>query len=542
MKTLSNNLDVVVQTTGIREGYATAKIYANGIGVFTGQVYVQGNNTPVTINVNDIASQNHGKNDYLKLNDEGYVETVPLVSDGWGTYSIERRWNRGLIGNYKVTVTGMTPGQYPTPITYDNSINAIAGYDYPNKDLKPLYMEPEDSSLCRIMQGSEWTYNHEDEIGIFKNLLLPHYPFKTTDKYGFGLQIYDGPTKSTAEQPDAYSLRRDLGSSAQYEVSLGSPIFDYSNTTYITLDNLISGISESATSDYDVSVYLKKTGTSGDEFGDWDEEYTLYTGDVSINRMLIQRTRKSDGHVQYLSVPREATAFKDILQAYINVAKEDLDPTSDYYNINEWDADQITNNAETIVYHISNRYSEEVISTRISGYEGFYQYLYIEENDMYVIDYKPQFNDSSAAIEMPAVYHGTCPVAILDACYSRYYLAWVDRYGDIQSQAFEGKKVEFSESFSTAEIIDYKMRRRVVKNEVQPAWKLKTGWLSEDIYPMYESIFTSPYLLLYDTETDRSWNVIIKDNKYTEKTYKNQKSLISLEFNVEENKTQNNIF
>lgn len=534
MKTLSNDITINVSTDGMSQGYVVTTIYARGLGVFTGQSYIPGDNSKLAVNVNDIAAQNRGKYDYLKLDDEGNVSTVPLITDGWGTYSYQRRFYQGQVGEYKVNVNDGS-------ITYNASTLVLAGYDYPNKDLKPLYMEPEDSSLCRIMQGSEWTYNHDDEIGIFKNLLLPHYPFKTTDKYGFGLQIYDGPIKSSAEQPnEEYSLRRDLGSSAQYEVSLGSPVYGYSNTTYISLANLINGISQSATSDYDVSVYLKKTGISGDEFGDWDEEYTLYTGDVSINRMLIQRTRKSDSHVQYLAVPREATAFKDILQAYIDNAKATLDHSSQYYNLDDWNADKITDVSTTIVYHTQSRFSQAV-TNNITGYEAFYDYVLCEENDTYIIDYKPEFNDSSAEIEMPAVYHGTCPVAILDACYSRYYLAWYDRYGDVQSQPINGK-AEYSESISKSEITDYKMRKRVVSNEVKPTWKLNTGWINQDVYPMYESIFTSPYLLLYDTETDRSWNVIVTDNKYNEKTYKNQKSLISLDINVEANKTQNNIF
>jgi hypothetical protein len=77
---------------------------------------------------------------------------------------------------------------------------------------------------------------------------------------------------------------------------------------------------------------------------------------------------------------------------------------------------------------------------------------------------------------------------------------------------------------------------------VQPKWKLNTKWLNEDIYPMYESIFTSPYLLLYDTETDRSWNVILTDSEYKEKTFNTEKTLFNLEINVEANTKQNYIF
>jgi hypothetical protein len=59
---------------------------------------------------------------------------------------------------------------------------------------------------------------------------------------------------------------------------------------------------------------------------------------------------------------------------------------------------------------------------------------------------------------------------------------------------------------------------------------------------MYESIFTSPYLLLYDTETDRSWNVILTDSEYKEKSFNTEKTLFNLEINVEANTKQNYIF
>ena len=87
MKTLSNNLDIEVSTAGMAEGYVTTTIYANGIGVFSGRTYINGPSSSVVVNVNDIAAQNHGKNDYLKLNENGAVESMPLVDDSFGTYS-----------------------------------------------------------------------------------------------------------------------------------------------------------------------------------------------------------------------------------------------------------------------------------------------------------------------------------------------------------------------------------------------------------------------------------------------------------------------
>lgn len=117
----------------------------------------------------------------------------------------------------------------------------------------------------------------------------------------------------------------------------------------------------------------------------------------------------------------------------------------------------------------------------------------------------------------------------------------MDKYGDIQSQQFDGK-VEYSEGFEKAEMMDHKMKRRIIRNELQPKWRINSKWINEEYYPFYEAIYTSPYVLLYDTKTDRAWNVIVTDSEYREKTFKNEKKLFNLELNVEANTKQNHIF
>lgn len=526
MKTLSDDITINVSTNGMSQGYVVTTIYARGLGVFTGQSYISGDNSKLTVNVNDIAAQNRGKYDYLKLNDSGSVETVPLVDDTIGTISYQRRFYQGQIGEYKVNITDGT-------LAYNSSTIVLAGYDYPNKDLKPLFADdpryPNNTSLGRIMQGCDWQYIPEDEIGNFQNLLLPHYPLKLTAKYGFGLQLYAG-TPPTSAPNQAYSLRRDIGSAAHYEKNLGSPIYGYSNTTYLSLATLVGGISQSVTSDYDVPVYLKKTGSSGDEFGDWEEGYEAYYGTLNLDSITVYGD-KAHGTVT-IGTFTSGADFNSYLQRYMDALE-----TGWNYNV------LVSGNR--VVYTTGMKRWEAQVTSELNTEAARFPLVGVDpepsESEYLNIVLQPNFSQIIQSDYIPDKFLGTCPVAILDACYSRYYLAWYDRYGDVQSQAFDGK-ITYSESISQSEITDYKMRKRVVNNEVKPTWKLSTKWISQDIYPMYESIFTSPYLLLYDTETDRSWNVIVTDNKYTEKTYKNQKSLISLDINVEANKTQNNIF
>lgn len=132
-------------------------------------------------------------------------------------------------------------------------------------------------------------------------------------------------------------------------------------------------------------------------------------------------------------------------------------------------------------------------------------------------------------------------VAEIKSCKERYYLLWQDRYGSYQSQPFKGK-MEYSEDITNEEILSYTGRRRKSNVIVQPKWKLNSGWLKEQLFPIYESIFISPVLKLYDTKTQQEYDVILKDTPYVEKKYHNDKKLLSIELNLEATETQNIIY
>lgn len=132
-------------------------------------------------------------------------------------------------------------------------------------------------------------------------------------------------------------------------------------------------------------------------------------------------------------------------------------------------------------------------------------------------------------------------VAQIDNCYSRYYLQWQDRMGGFQSQPFNDKYT-YSESFETETLTDYKGRKRLSNVGVTSKFKINTEWLPEDLYPYYESIFTSPLLFLYDTKEDKRYAVIVTDSEYTEKTFKNQKRVFNLTLNLELNNKQNIVY
>lgn len=126
-------------------------------------------------------------------------------------------------------------------------------------------------------------------------------------------------------------------------------------------------------------------------------------------------------------------------------------------------------------------------------------------------------------------------------CISRYYLQWQDRMGAFQSQPFN-EHYTYSENVERETITDYRGVKRVSEVNVTPKFKINTDWIKEDLYPYYESIFTSPVLFLYDTHEDKRYSVLVTDSEYTEKTYKNQKKMFNLTLNLELNQQQKIIY
>ena len=130
--------------------------------------------------------------------------------------------------------------------------------------------------------------------------------------------------------------------------------------------------------------------------------------------------------------------------------------------------------------------------------------------------------------------YGNAPqhVAIVDmGCLPKYYLMWQDRYGGYQCQPFD-KVDTFGIEYKYEEMKDYQNRSRNINIDVQPKWKVQTDWIDEQYYPYYESIFVSPYVVLYDTEEDMVYNVVATDKEYTEKTWYNQHKFFNLELNL----------
>lgn len=129
------------------------------------------------------------------------------------------------------------------------------------------------------------------------------------------------------------------------------------------------------------------------------------------------------------------------------------------------------------------------------------------------------------------------PIAKVDICPARFYVQWLDRYGQVMCKPFEGQD-DYTESLETVSVQKYVNKERKVYWGVESKWKLRTGWLDDTTYPYYESLFVSPYIILYDSVEDKSYEVLIDDNTYTEKKWENQHQFYNMEINLRHNQKQ----
>ena len=108
-----------------------------------------------------------------------------------------------------------------------------------------------------------------------------------------------------------------------------------------------------------------------------------------------------------------------------------------------------------------------------------------------------------------------------DMCPAQYYVQWIDRYGTYQCQPFS-KISTFSNDYSTTHMISYDKVKKPIFNQVKSTWNLNSEFIPEDKLPYYESLFVSPKVILYDAKNDMSYNVVLTDTKFVEKTFANQ--------------------
>lgn len=111
--------------------------------------------------------------------------------------------------------------------------------------------------------------------------------------------------------------------------------------------------------------------------------------------------------------------------------------------------------------------------------------------------------------------------AQFDMCPAQYYVQWIDRYGTYQCQPFS-KISTFENDYSTTLMISYDKVKKPIFKTVNSTWNLNSEFIPENKLPYYESLFVSDKVILYDAKNDESYNVVLTDTKFVEKTFANQ--------------------
>ena len=207
-----------------------------------------------------------------------------------------------------------------------------------------------------------------------------------------------------------------------------------------------------------------------------------------------------------------------------------------------------------IPFQRTNKYIFPFVIERSSSYSTYVYNLHLENTSGYNIQLTTPITEryyglnklysmvaNNITITKPTnLMIENLKVAVVDDCPSRYYLLWQDRGGGYQSQRFNDKYT-YSEAIERNSSVNYKGETCLKNVQVLPKWKIYSEWITEEAYPIYESIFTSPFLLLYDSVEKKSHFVNVKGD-YTEKRFVNQKALLNISLELEENKKQDIIY
>lgn len=405
--------------------------------------------------------------------------------------------------NIKSTFTVKVYRDYPTNIIGQGSIDVIKVYKYPHF-IKRMYEYCwlEDDALNVELQGRK-------EDGTFE--LTPRYPLVNTNQYHF--QVVTNSVDS-----DIINIKPQDGYTTSFEIE-----GDTTNHIILALDELLYN-----------SEKLRLPYTTGAR----DNCGTFNGVDKWINFPPAVGLQSS---IQYeIYMPRYGAANKGTLQADTYAAIQILidDTMEKGILAGEPIILNFINGSGSGMYYANLYLDIKDMST--GSLEGKYMYFslgYVAGND-----YSLRCSIVMDNLWTPntCIYVSDEKVALLDECPAPYYLQWQDRMGSFQSQPFNGK-IKFSETFDKLETINYFEKSKLSGVNTTAKWKIRTDYIPEDLYPYYESIFISPYLILYDVENDITYEVKVTGD-WTEKYYREGRKMINLELDLEEVKKQKFIY
>lgn len=412
---------------------------------------------------------------------------------------------------------------------YSDIVEVLQVYRYPHI-IKS--MNPELTNTSILLQG-----NNNN-----KYKLLPEYPFISTPNYIVGVSSLNNSRRNF--------LLSVTGKQFSTPITFNINSTSSSNNVFVTLEDLLEDIKDCISQKYDgvsytpgdnyikdefvtTDTYISQSDLTTDlvlsdtpYFGIWveDEYEPLVSVDVSMNdeslgtydlRFFLDTDIKSKltrdgkkllcGYLPY--VPFDDYSYQTDYCVKINIDEQELDDMVGKY---------IVMNVDVVFMRTGDSEVDPYYQFTINSFE-------VEEcgsgNTYYVTKDKVD------------------KFAKLSECNKGYYLLWEDRYGSYQSQKFD-KVSTFKEDIERSTYNTYTGEKVYNSISVTPTFTINSNWIKSELYPYYESIFVSPYLLLYDVENDESYYVNITDSEFIEKTNSNQEGFFNLTLNLTSSKQQ----
>jgi hypothetical protein len=524
---ISNSSKIWFSPKPTKDGVYRYDIVINGVTVFVGNTYLTANQNPI-IDIAGVLKQ------FVDVNEPPYSSLGELS---------------GVYKNIDVKL-------YLDNNVYTNSISQFFIYENPNfnSDITtPILsnLKVEGINTMPMLQG--WDYFPK------RGYLLPTYPAVASDVFTFdmicamqnqpfthNIKIYYN--NGLMYQPQSIQLAG--GGCYQYSLPLNWLLQDVSGTNieYNAISELFN-FSEFA-SDYtftDSSVVYSET---------LDEE-----GDIYLMRTY--------GNIYCVDEEADINNAKHIVNFYskvyyttggvdtVNFIRDGVNNYSYNYVFNNiLNIDRISvilvndDNTETILDVSPNLTAWNKINAKDNAKDSLTISLMMQQNGENIVNEYITIQTQRIVVDMTAtvcdVKHMNISTQLSEISNnrydykianfdskSRYFLKWKDRYGMPQVQPFGGT-YKYGEDITKNTITNHLNTNKIVNITTKSKWLLNTKWIKQEFYPFYESIFVSPYLILYDAKEDKQYSVILTNTEYEEKTFNNQnRQLFNLQLTVE---------
>lgn len=533
IKCLNDNLICRINISGLNSDcYGTYKVYNylhkydeyDSSPFFVGNIFIKSGTRRIDIDLNDIVETQKSSFDLLKIDEyEGSIEERAMLMDY-------------LYTNFKVILTIDTTDDIIKE--YERNLNVGLWSDYPTVELDSNNMLPylpsDSTDKYTMLQGVD--------------TLLPRYPFIHTDKYGFGFVGYYPADFDFSEDEEGkydFLFLKNLDGDVKKLYFEDSGV----NGTYIKLSTLLSGVTPSYDVKYNLQIknFVKEDENLiviSEEYG-VDNFYISPYGDATriVGSKTLPIYYGTDNYKLYIVDDSELLASElegDIESGVI--AQYQLTGDAAIFEHDDWVGQKKIAQDLGVIDDWKQLISRAQINQLLNNI--YYSRERAEELVTYYGEDKIEMIEAGGALmkqnpSMQTLLNGVLTdVLKFDYCSSDYYIQWFDRTYGVQSQPFE-KVATMSEKFTDSTITNFRGYKRSNRKESALKWILNTDWINEKLYPYYESLFTSPYIVLYDVKNDKVFNVILKDTDYTEKTQANQQGkLFNLTITVENNKGQ----